>query len=93
MPFLICQQYALRCPLLMGEDSAKMGFCEAKMSFSHANEAGLTGLEVSRRASKPEDTTDLPVLYKRSHLLHVVAEQDPRFSFSLNPARPPHHRW
>lgn len=80
----------------MGEDSAKMGFCEAKMSFSHANEAGLTGLEVSRRALKPEDTTDLPVLYKRSHLLHAVAEQDPRFSASspppLTPTRPPHHR-
>ena len=72
MPFLICQQYVLRCPLLMGEDSNKMGFCEAKMSFSHTNEAGLTDLEVSSRDSKPKDTMDLPMLYKRSHLLHVV---------------------
>lgn len=81
MPFLICQQYVLRCPLLMGEDSNKMGFCEAKMSFSHTNEAGLTGLEVSSRGSNPKDTMDLPILYKRSHLLHVVTGVGPkRFS-------------
>lgn len=49
MPFLICQQYVLRCPLLMGEDSNEMGFCEAKMSFSRTNEAGLTGLKVSSK--------------------------------------------
>lgn len=67
VPFLICQQYVLRCPLLMGEDSNKMGFCEAKMSFSHTNEAGLTGLEVSSRDSKPKDAMDVPVLYQRSH--------------------------
>ena len=65
MPFLICQQYVLRCPLLMGEDSNKMGFCEAKMSFSHTNEAGLTGLQVSRRYLIPKDTMDLPMLHKR----------------------------
>lgn len=83
MPFLICQQYVLRCPLLMGEDSNKMGFCEAKMSFSHTNEAGLTGLEVSSRDSKLKGTMDLPVLYKRSHLLHVVTGVGPkRFSGS-----------
>lgn len=43
MPFLIYRRRVLRCPLLMGEDSNKMGFSEAKMSFSHTNEAGLTG--------------------------------------------------
>lgn len=67
VPFLICQQYVLRCPLLMGEDSNKMGFCEAKMSFPHTNEAGLTGLRVSSRDSKAKDAMDVPVLYQRSH--------------------------
>lgn len=64
VPFLICQQYVLRCPLLMGEDSNKMGFCEAKMSFSHTNEAGLTGLGVSNRDWKPKDTPALLLPYK-----------------------------
>lgn len=58
--------------MLMGEDSNKMGFCEAKMSFCHTNEAGLTGLEVSSKDSKPKGTMDLPMLHRRSHLLHVL---------------------
>lgn len=75
VPFLICQQYVLRCPLLMGEDSNKMGFCEAKMSFSHTNEAGLTGLEVSSRDSKPKDAMDVPVLYQKSHCSTQALEE------------------
>lgn len=75
VPFLICQQYVLRCPSLMGEDSSKMGFCEAKMSFSHTNEAGLTGLEVSSRDFKPKDAMDVPVLYQRSHCSTQAAEE------------------
>lgn len=75
VPFLICQQYVLRCPLLMGEDSNKMGFCEAKMSFSHTNEVGLTGLEVSSRDFKPKDAMDVPVLYQRSHCSTRAAEE------------------
>lgn len=70
VPFLICQQYVLRCPLLMGEDSNKMGFCEAKMSFSHTNEAGLTGLEVSSRDSKPKDAMDVPCCTKNHIFPH-----------------------
>lgn len=75
VPFLICQQYVLRCPLLMGEDSNKMGFCEAKMSFSHTNEVGLTGLEVSSRDFKPKDAMDVPMLYQRSHCSTRAAEE------------------
>lgn len=56
----------------MGEDSNKMGFCEAKMSFSHTNEAGLTGLGVSNRDWKPKDTPALLVPYKRSHQLQLL---------------------
>lgn len=59
----------------MGEDSNKMGFCEAKMSFSHTNEAGLTGLEVSSRDSKPKDAMDVPVLYQKSHCSTQALEE------------------
>lgn len=64
MPFLICHQFALRCPLLMGEDSKKMGFSEAKMSSSHTNEAGVTGLECQVKTQNLKMMTDLPLQYR-----------------------------
>lgn len=90
MPFLICQQYVLRCPLLMGEDSNEMGFCEAKMSFSRTNEAGLTGLRVSGKASKTEDTMDQPLLHQGSHLLLAANASGPK-AFSASSSFLTHH--
>lgn len=84
MPFLICQQYVLRCPLLMGEDSNEMGFCEAKMSFSRTNEAGLTGLKVS---SKDLNLEIQWICYgcARDHICSTAAGPGPkRFSASFS---------